>query len=321
MENRLIQPLLTIAIPVYNSELFIGQTLQSITSEITENLQKLIQIVLVDNASTDRTFDIINEFNFPCERKIIKNPSNLGRDFSFDECGKQSDGKYIWFLGSQDKLKPKSLEKILSILKQEKYSNILLNFSIENEVNSDLNENNHYLIHNDLMLSNPYDFYRKLGGHALAMSANIIKRENYLNVLVNPLITKDWAIYQRFFESTFSEVYEKSFYFISEPIFVLQQEKDGWWTTPEVFLNFVGLREIQLTSRKLDFKIFLFLMYRGGGKSLRNSIVLGRQVGYRPTFKMSLKLLRLYFFDPRFYFMALPLFYSPKKFVKNFEIS
>jgi glycosyltransferase involved in cell wall biosynthesis len=321
MDRVPVEPLLTIAIPVYNSELVIGENLQSIKKEISQRFKNLIEVVLVDNASTDQTLQVISSVDLPCEKKIVRNLNNFGADFNTDECGRQSNGKYIWFLGSGERLLPNSLEKIISILEKEDCTNIVLNFGVENELNPDLNSENHYAIRSDWTSSDPYNFYRKVGGHALAMSANIIRRENYLTVLSRPLITKNWALYQRYFDSIFSNKNNLKFYFVAEPMFILRQEENGWWTTQDVFLNFIRLREIHQTAWKSSIKIFLFLMYRGGGSSLRNAIILGRQLGYKPTLRMLIKLMRLYFFDPRFFFMAFPLFYSPKQLVKYFKIS
>lgn len=312
-------PLVTIAIPVYNSEGFIQATLNSILSQITPTNQALVQIVIVDNGSTDRTLDIIESNTFPCNFKLIKNLTNKGRDFSFDKCGLESDGNYIWFLGSQDALHPNSLSIVLKVLSEKKYTNVLLNFSIQNEIKPELNRANHYSLFADMHLFSPYLFYRRLGGGALAMSANIILKENYLKVIENPLITKDWALYQRFFESSLIKDSALAFYFISNPIFTLFQEKDGWWTTPEVFLNFVGLREIQNSSWKKNVPIFLYLTYRGNGKALKNSVVLGRRTGYKPTLKMCKRMISLGFFDPRIY-IALLLLYSPKRVLDRYEV-
>jgi len=245
-----IEPLLTIAIPVYNSELVIGENLQSIKKEISERFKNLVQVVLVDNASTDQTLQVISSVDLPCDKKIIRNPNNFGADFNADECGRQSNGKYIWFLGSGERLLPNSLEKIIAILEKEDCTNIVLNFEIENELNPNLNSENHYSIHSDWTSSDPYDFYRKVGGHALAMSANIIRRENYLTVLSRPLITKNWALYQRYFDSIFSNKNKLKFHFVAEPMFILRQEENGWWTTQDVFLNFIRLREIHQTAWK-----------------------------------------------------------------------
>jgi glycosyltransferase involved in cell wall biosynthesis len=312
-------PLLTIAIPVYNSEKYIQKTLTSVLNQFEQTHTSQIQIVIVDNGSSDQTLAVIEKMVFPCDIKVIKNLVNRGRDFSFDKCGLESDGKYIWFLGSQDVLLPNSLKIVLEVLSEKKYTNILMNFSVENEINPDLNRANHYSLFTDKHMFSPYLFYRRLGGGALAMSANIILKDNYLKVVENPLITKDWALYQRFFESSLIKDSALEFYFISNPIFTLFQEKDGWWTTPEVFLNFVGLREIQSTSWKKNFAIFLFLTYRGNGKALRNSVVLGRRTGYKPTLKMCKRVISLGFFDPRIY-IALVLLCSPKKVLDRYEV-
>jgi glycosyltransferase involved in cell wall biosynthesis len=310
--TREIQPLLTIAIPTHNSGKFIGKTLKSISSQMSEEFRSLVQIVVIDNASQDSTLSIVAEHDFTCKLKVIKNPVNMGAHYSHDKCGLEADGKYIWFLGSQDALLPNALEKMIRVCEMERYTNILLNFSVANELDSSLDEINHYMIGNDLEIKDGYEFYRKLGGHALAMSANVILRENYLSVSENTLVSKNWTLYQRFFDSTFLKEKRVEYYFISDPVFILMQESDGWWTTPAVFLNFVALREIQRTSWKRNFKIYLFLTYRNGGRALTNSIALGRHAGYKPTFRMTFRLISLCFFDPRVFIAVLAL-YSPRK--------
>ena len=314
------QPLLTIAIPTYNSGQFIEATLLSISRQVTKEIRDLLQIVIVDNASTDLTPQILAEFNFPCHFKIIRNPINMGPDFSLDKCGFEADGKYIWFLGSQDKLLPNTLENVMGVCGKEEYSNILLNFSVENELDSNASKPNHYMIYQDLVINDSYKFYRKLGGHALAMSANIISKESYSIVMKNSLVTINWALYQRYFDSTFLKNSVVKFYFISDPVFILMQESDGWWTTPWVFINFIGLREIHRTAWRRNFKLYLLLTYRYGGKALVNSIHLGRRAGYKPNFIMLVRLISLCFFDPRT-ITALFALYSPSKALRRFDVT
>ena len=311
-------PLLTIAIPVYNSGEYIPKTLQSVLSQIPEEFRLLIQLVIVDNASTDMTLSFIENSNFPCEVKLIKNPVNMGADFSTDKCGREASGTYIWFLGSQDALLPNAIKRVIQVCNSEEFTNIVLNFSIENELDAERNRINQYELNIDFVTDDAYEFFRKIGGHALAMSANIIKRSNYLQVNQNSLVTKNWGLHQRFLESSLKKELSPKFYFISDPVFTLMQEKDGWWTGPDVFLNFVRLRELQRSSWKRNFKIYLFLMYRGGGKSLRNSIVLGRRSGYKASFKMSIRLFMLCPFDPRI-FISLFLLYSPYGLIQRYK--
>ena len=311
-------PLLTIAIPVYNSGQYITTTLQSVLSQITEEFRLLVQLVIVDNASTDMTLSFIENFNFPCEVKLIRNPINMGADFSIDKCGNEASGTYIWFLGSQDALLPNTLKRVIQVCNSEDFTNIVLNFSIENELDTERNIVNQYKSNTDVVTNDAYEFFRKIGGHALAMSANVIKRSNYLRVNQNSSITKNWGWHQRFFESSLQKDLNPKFYFISDPVFTLMQEKDGWWTGPDVFLNFVRLRELQRSSWKRNFKVYLFLMYRGGGKSLRNSIVLGRRSGYKASLKMSIRLFMLCPFDPRI-FISLFLLYSPSRLITRYE--
>src|SRR6185295_6274824 len=50
---------ISIVIPAYNEEKFIGDTLRSITESATENL---LEIVVVNNASTDKTAEVASAF-------------------------------------------------------------------------------------------------------------------------------------------------------------------------------------------------------------------------------------------------------------------
>lgn len=50
-----LYPLVSICIPTYNSELYLERTLNSIKCQTYPN----IEVIIVDNKSTDSTFEII----------------------------------------------------------------------------------------------------------------------------------------------------------------------------------------------------------------------------------------------------------------------
>jgi len=54
-------PVVSIVIPVYNGERHIGDTLASILEQTYEDLE----IIVVDDGSTDRSIDICRQFNDP----------------------------------------------------------------------------------------------------------------------------------------------------------------------------------------------------------------------------------------------------------------
>ena len=53
-------PSLAVIVPAYNCEQWIGACLESVLA--SDYLQELFEVICVDNASTDRTPDILGEF-------------------------------------------------------------------------------------------------------------------------------------------------------------------------------------------------------------------------------------------------------------------
>jgi glycosyltransferase involved in cell wall biosynthesis len=66
-------PLLTVLMPVYNAEKFVGEAIDSILAQTMQDFEFLI----IDDASTDNSVDIIRSYNDP-RIKLIGNPANLG---------------------------------------------------------------------------------------------------------------------------------------------------------------------------------------------------------------------------------------------------
>lgn len=64
MNALVTNPLVSIVIPVYNRELYIEDAVRSAISQTYRN----IEIIIVDNCSTDSTWNILNEW----EKKIIE---------------------------------------------------------------------------------------------------------------------------------------------------------------------------------------------------------------------------------------------------------
>lgn len=117
----------TICIPVRNAESFIYQAIESCLSQTFKNYE----ILIVDNASTDGTLNIVKKFS--SERiKIIKNKNNIGITANFNACIENAKGEYLKFLCADDILSPDCLEKMF--LAFEKYPDAKLVMSRRNVV-------------------------------------------------------------------------------------------------------------------------------------------------------------------------------------------
>lgn len=89
---------ISIIIPVYNREKYIGRCLRSL---LTQSFGvKNFEIIVIDDGSTDDTKKILNAFKE--DIKIIKNEENRGLPASLNKGIKASRGKYIVRVDSDD---------------------------------------------------------------------------------------------------------------------------------------------------------------------------------------------------------------------------
>ena len=115
MNAFVTNPLVSIVIPVYNRELYIEDAIRSAISQTYQN----IEIIIVDNCSTDSTWDILNEWEKKDNRiKIFQNDSNIGPVLNWNECFRHASGEYIKILWSDDWISHKFVEKCLSVFEK-----------------------------------------------------------------------------------------------------------------------------------------------------------------------------------------------------------
>lgn len=104
---------LSICIPTYNRVAFLGEALDSVIRQATDE----VEIVVSDNASTDNTEALVREYqaHFPRIR-YHKNPENLGADRNFLKVVELGEGEYCWLLGSDDALAEGAIAAMLPLL-------------------------------------------------------------------------------------------------------------------------------------------------------------------------------------------------------------
>lgn len=106
--------LVSIIVPTYNTEKFIRQTIESVQNQTYQNWE----MILADDASTDQTVSIIEEFAQKDNRiKLFKLPENRGNGFARNAALEKATGKYIAYLDADDLWFPTKLEKQIQFLK------------------------------------------------------------------------------------------------------------------------------------------------------------------------------------------------------------
>ena len=90
---------ISLIIPIYNGEKFLRQCLNSAIGQTYENFE----IIVIDDGSTDRSYEICKEFQKQCNYlKIIHRLKNRGLVYSWKEGVYAASGSYIAFLDCDD---------------------------------------------------------------------------------------------------------------------------------------------------------------------------------------------------------------------------
>ena len=98
-------PLVTVVIPVYNTERYVGETLRSVIAQTWKN----IEIIVVIDGSTDGSLDICRGFDDA--RIRIVEQENQGLAAARNTGIRESAGAYIGFIDSDDTWWPEKVEK------------------------------------------------------------------------------------------------------------------------------------------------------------------------------------------------------------------
>lgn len=88
----------SIIVPIYNSEKYLKKCL---TSLINQTLKE-IEIILIDDGSTDKSLDIISKFAYKYDNIIYISKKNAGIGASRNYGVKKAKGKYVAFIDSDD---------------------------------------------------------------------------------------------------------------------------------------------------------------------------------------------------------------------------
>ena len=112
----------SVVIPVYNSEKFLKKTINSVIKQKNNNTE----LIIVNDNSTDKSKNIClyykKKFDFI---KLINNKKNLGVGYCRNLAIKNTKGKYIIFLDSDDVLIENSLNKLEQFIKKKNFPDVI----------------------------------------------------------------------------------------------------------------------------------------------------------------------------------------------------
>jgi glycosyltransferase involved in cell wall biosynthesis len=118
------RPTVSVCLPVYNGERFVGEAMRSILGQTLKD----IELIISDNASTDRTGEICrDEAQRDPRIKYFRSDVNRGLAWNFNRAFELASGRYLVWMGHDDAMAPEYLERCVAEL--ELHPEALLCFS------------------------------------------------------------------------------------------------------------------------------------------------------------------------------------------------
>lgn len=131
----MIEELVSIITPSYNSEQFISKTIDSVLSQTYSNWE----LIIIDDKSPDHSNDIIHEYVCKDSRiKLVELEENRGPAVARNAGIKLAKGKYIAFLDADDLWMPEKLSIQISIMIKKRLAFTYTSYFLIGEDGNDL---------------------------------------------------------------------------------------------------------------------------------------------------------------------------------------
>lgn len=113
-------PVLSVAMAVYNGEQYLKPTIESTLNQTFKDFE----FIIVNDASIDRTKEIINSYDDP-RIKLFNNEKNIGQTKSLNVGLHLAKGKYLARIDAGDVSMPNRLEKQVAFIEKNKEISVL----------------------------------------------------------------------------------------------------------------------------------------------------------------------------------------------------
>lgn len=129
-----MNPAISIVVPAYNKEPYIKQCMDSLINQTLKD----IEIIVVDDASTDNTLQILRDYEKKDSRvKIIAKALNGGLHMARKTAVKATSGDYVLFVDADDEIELKTCEVLYSYVSSHPADILHFGVSIHPEGKSD----------------------------------------------------------------------------------------------------------------------------------------------------------------------------------------
>ena len=163
----------SVIIPVYNVENYLEKCLTSVINQTLKD----IEIICINDGSTDNSFNILKRFEYIDKRIIIYNQENCGVSRARNIGIENASGEYVAFLDSDDFVSYDFYEKLYNIAKKRNLDIVKGNVKLVNAVGEEKEDSENYKI--SLSGTPPsIELFNSKWWSAIYNNKNIIKKYN-----------------------------------------------------------------------------------------------------------------------------------------------
>lgn len=116
-------PKVSVIVPVYNTEKYLKDCLNSLVNQTLKD----IEIIIINDGSTDKSLELLNDYASKYKNIIIINKKNEGQAIARNLGIKSANGEYIAFVDSDDYIELNMFEELYKD-SEKKYDIVMCNF-------------------------------------------------------------------------------------------------------------------------------------------------------------------------------------------------
>ena len=120
------KPLITVIVPIYNASRYLAECLDSITKQSYKNLE----IICVDDGSTDSSVSIVKKYIRQDDRICLISQENSGQSAARNKALRMAQGEYISFIDSDDIIDKNFFSKAVSTFSKYKVDAVIYNMQM-----------------------------------------------------------------------------------------------------------------------------------------------------------------------------------------------
>lgn len=206
--------IVSIIVPIYNVEKYLDKCIQSIVNQT----YKYIEIILINDGSTDGCLDICRKWSFLDDRIKIINKKNGGLSDARNTGIVNSSGEYLFFVDSDDWIECNIIERLITLCNKYNSEIAICEYISAYDEDRRINDSNRIL--DEVKLFNKkdilYNLYNDLYVTTIVSWNKLYKRElfNNINFPVGKIHEDEFTIYKLLYKANkIAYIKDKLYYY------------------------------------------------------------------------------------------------------------